>query len=85
MGYSGHEPSVSPSVIAATMGAPVIERHITLDRAMYGSDQSASLQEEGLRNLMTILRKLPNILGNGKKEILEKEIPIAKKLRYWKN
>ena len=85
VGYSGHEPSVSPSVIAATMGAPVIERHITLDRAMYGSDQSASLQEEGLRNLMTILRKLPNILGNGKKEILEKEIPIAKKLRYWKN
>ena len=85
VGYSGHEPSVSPSVIAATMGAPVIERHITLDRAMYGSDQSASLQEEGLRNLMTILRKLPNILGNGQKEILEKEIPIAKKLRYWKN
>ena len=85
VGYSGHEPSVSPSIIAATMGAAVIERHITIDRAMYGSDQSASLQEEGLRSLVKVLRKLPKILGDGKKTFLEKEEAIAKKLRYWQN
>ena len=85
VGYSGHESSVSPSVIAATMGAPVIERHITIDRAMYGSDQSASLQEEGLRSLVKVLRKLPKIRGDGNKTFLEKEEEIAKKLRYWQN
>ena len=52
---------------------------------MYGSDQAASLQEEGLRRLMTIIRKLPNISGDGEKYFLEKEMPIAKKLRYWEN
>ena len=83
VGYSGHEASVSPSVIAATMGAAVIERHITLDRAMYGSDQAASLQYEGLKQLTTILRKLPSILGSGEKVVLSKEIEVAKKLRYW--
>lgn len=85
VGYSGHEASVSPSIIAATMGAAVIERHITVDRAMYGSDQSASLQEEGLRSLVKVLRKLPKILGDGKKTFLEREEEIAKKLRYWQN
>ncbi|RPG19622.1 MAG: N-acetylneuraminate synthase [Pelagibacteraceae bacterium TMED124] len=85
IGYSGHEPSVSPSIIACSMGAAVIERHITLDRAMYGSDQSASLQEDGLSNLVKVLRKLPKILGDGKKIILEKEEEVAKKLRYWQN
>ena len=85
IGYSGHEPSVSPSIIAASMGAAVIERHITLNRAMYGSDQSASLQEDGLNQLVKVLRKLPKILGNGEKNILEKEEEVAKKLRYWLN
>ena len=84
VGYSGHEASVSPSVMAATLGAPVIERHITLDRAMYGSDQAASLQYEGLKQLTTIIRKLPKILGSGEKTILSKELEVAKKLRYWK-
>ena len=83
VGYSGHESSVSPSIVAATLGAPVIERHITLDRAMYGSDQAASLQYEGLKQLSTIIRKLPLILGNGEKTILSKELEVAKKLRYW--
>ena len=50
---------------------------------MYGSDQSASLQPEGLRQLVSILRKLPSILGDGKKKILDKELSIAAKLRYW--
>lgn len=85
IGYSGHEPSVSPSVIAASLGAVAIERHITLDRSMYGSDQAASLQEDGLRQLMKIIRKLPKVIGDGKKSFLDKEVPIANKLRYWEN
>ena len=83
VGYSGHEASVSPSVVAATLGAAAIERHITLDRAMYGSDQAASLQPEGFRQLNQILRNIPNILGDGEKRILKEEELIASKLRYW--
>ena len=83
VGYSGHEASVSPSVIAATLGASAIERHITLDRAMYGSDQAASLQPEGFRQLNRILRTVPSILGDGEKRILKEEELIANKLRYW--
>ena len=83
VGYSGHESSVSPSYCAAALGAKVIERHITLDRSMYGSDQSASLEIEGLRRLVAGLRKYPAILGSGNKTYSEKEKDVAKKLRYW--
>ena len=83
VGYSGHESSVTPSFIAATLGATAIERHITLDRAMYGSDQAASLEFPGLVQLVNMIRKLPKCLGDGEVKFLEKEIPIAKKLRYW--
>ncbi len=83
IGYSGHEVSVSPSIVAASLGAAAIERHITLDRSMYGSDQSASLQKEGFRQLTTVCRKIPDILGNGVKTIIEGEKLIANKLRYW--
>jgi len=83
VGYSGHEVSVSPSIIAASLGAAAIERHITLDRSMYGSDQSASLQKEGFRQLTTVCRKLPKVLGNGVKKIISEEKLIANKLRYW--
>ena len=85
IGYSGHEASVSPSVVAASLGASVIERHITLDRAMYGSDQSASLEKRGLMELSSILRKIPLLLGSGEKVILKEEHNVAKKLRYWTN
>ena len=85
IGYSGHEVSLSPSIIAASLGACAIERHITLDRAMYGSDQSASLQPDGFKQMCEIIRKIPTTLGDGKKRILEKEYTIAKKLRYWNN
>ncbi len=85
IGYSGHESSVSPSIIAASIGASVIERHITLDRAMYGSDQAASLQEEGLKKLVNVIRNIPKILGDGEKKFNPKEKLIAKKLRYWEN
>ncbi len=83
IGYSGHEVSVSPSIVAASLGAGAIERHITLDRSMYGSDQSASLQKEGFRQLISVCRKIPDLLGNGVKTIIEGEKLIANKLRYW--
>lgn len=85
VGYSGHESSVSPSLVAATLGARVIERHITLDRAMYGSDQSASLEFPGIQRLVGSLRKLPIIYGVEEKIISERENLVAKKLRYWEN
>lgn len=83
VGYSGHESSVSPSVVAAAIGAVAIERHITLDRAMYGSDQSASLEKSGLETLVAQIRKLPVILGDGEKRTTPTELKIAQKLRYW--
>lgn len=83
VGYSGHEASVSPSIIAATLGAVAVERHITLDRAMYGSDQAASLEPSGLNQLVSVLRKIPVILGDGKKSYANGEQAVADKLRYW--
>jgi len=83
VGYSGHEPSVSPSVVAVTLGATSLERHITLDRSMYGSDQSASLENKGLVELVNIVRKIPVIIGSREKKIFECETQVAKKLRYW--
>jgi N-acetylneuraminate synthase len=84
VGYSGHESSVSPSVVAAVMGAVVIERHITLDRAMYGSDHASSLEEAGLGALVRQIRKIPNIIGDGVKRITPGEAKIADRLRYWR-
>tara|TARA_A100001011_G_C14303241_1_gene841859 strand:+ start:1749 stop:2606 length:858 start_codon:yes stop_codon:yes gene_type:complete len=83
VGYSGHEASVSPSIIAATLGANSIERHITLDRSMYGSDQSASLEESGLRNLVNSVRKIKECIGSSDKQFQEGEKTVAEKLRYW--
>jgi len=83
VGYSGHEPSVSPSLVACVMGASSLERHITLDRASYGSDQSASLEESGLLQLITTVRKLKFVMGDGVKTFMDEEKKVAKKLRYW--
>jgi N-acetylneuraminate synthase len=83
VGYSGHEASVSPSVIAAALGATAIERHLTLDRSMYGSDQAASLEPHGFKTMVDQIRKLPAIMGDGVKRILPGEAEVAKKLRYW--
>lgn len=83
VGYSGHEPSVSPSVVAVALGATIIERHITLDRTMYGSDQAASLEPRGLQDLVSMARKIPIILGNGIKTWAPGEKDVASKLRYW--
>ena len=81
VGYSGHESGVAISVAACALGISSLERHITLDRSMYGSDQSASLEPQGWRNLIGSVRKIPLALGDGIKKILDEEIPIAKKLR----
>ena len=85
VGYSGHESSVSPSVVAAALGATVIERHITVDRSMYGSDQAASLEENGLRQLVATIRKVPAMLGTGIKDWAPGEFEVAGKLRYWES
>ena len=74
VGYSGHEASVSPSVVAASLGAAVIERHITLDRSMYGSDQAASLEKEGIESLVRILRRVPIYFGSEHKIPNESEM-----------
>ena len=83
VGYSGHESSVSPSITAYFLGADYIERHITLDRASWGTDQAASLAEEGMASLTSQLRKIPKSMGNGKKKFLEGEKKNSKKMRYW--
>jgi len=81
VGYSGHETGLAVSYAAAALGITSLERHITLDRAMYGSDQAASLAPMGLKKLVGEIKKIHLALGDGKKRILEEEIPIAKKLR----
>ena len=83
VGYSGHEAGVIPSVVATTYGISSLERHITLDRSMYGSDQAASLAEQGLRNLVNSVKKVSVVKGSLDKKIFDQEIPVAKKLRYW--
>jgi N-acetylneuraminate synthase len=83
IGYSGHETSVSPSVVAAVLGAEVIERHFTLDRASYGSDQAASLEPAGMKSLVDQVNKIGAMMGDGFKTMCLDEKRNAKKLRYW--
>lgn len=81
VGYSGHEVGLAPSVAAATLGACVIERHITLDRAMWGSDQAASVEPQGMLRLVKDVRAIEQALGDGQKRVWASEIPIQQKLR----
>ncbi len=81
VGYSGHEVGLAVSYAAAALGISSLERHITLDRAMYGSDQAASVEPTGLRMLVGAIRKIEKAMGDGHITINEKEIPIGKKLR----
>tara|TARA_Y100000590_G_scaffold86224_1_gene96592 strand:- start:3206 stop:4039 length:834 start_codon:yes stop_codon:yes gene_type:complete len=82
VGYSGHEVGAyNVCIPAVVLGATSIERHITLDRTMYGSDQASSLEFEGLRRLVRNIRELEKILGDGKKRIWESEKPAKNKLR----
>ena len=81
VGYSGHESSFLPTFAAVMMGASVIERHITLDRAMWGSDQAASLEPAAFERLVKYVRELDVILGDGIKKVYDSELPIIKRLR----
>jgi len=81
VGYSGHEVGLAVSYAAAAMGISSLERHITLDRSMYGSDQSASIEPNGLRMLVGAVRKIEKAFGDGIKRVTEEEATIAKKLR----
>ncbi|MBI3074833.1 MAG: N-acetylneuraminate synthase family protein [Parcubacteria group bacterium] len=81
VGYSGHETGLATSIAAVAMGASVIERHITLDRAMWGSDHAASLEPHGLKLLVRDIRLVEKARGDGIKRVYESEIPIKKKLR----
>ena len=81
VGYSGHEVGLSPSLAAAALGACLIERHITLDRAMWGSDQAASIEPQGFIRLVRDIRAIEQAMGDGVKRVVQDEIPIMKKLR----
>lgn len=81
VGYSGHEVGLAPSVAAAALGACMIERHITLDRAMWGSDQAASVEPGGFERLVKDVRGVEEALGDGTKRLLDSEIPVMRKLR----
>ena len=81
VGYSGHESGVAISIASIGLGISSIERHITLDRTMYGSDQAASLEPSGIMSLVQSVRKAEKALGNGIKEFSNKELEVAKKLR----
>lgn len=82
VGYSGHETSLLKVCSAAVvLGATSLERHITLDRAMYGSDQAASIEVSSLRDFVSTIRKIPLLMGSGKKEITPEELAVRKKLR----
>ena len=81
VGYSGHEQEIEPAIAAVGLGACVVERHITLSRTMWGSDQSASLEESELAHLVTATRTIEVALGDGQKQVYDSEVPIREKLR----
>jgi N-acetylneuraminate synthase len=81
VGYSGHETGLASSVAAVALGACVIERHITLDRSMWGSDQAASLEPSGLTRLLRDIRLVETSLGSPDKRVLDRELPIIARLR----
>jgi len=81
VGYSGHEVGLAVSYAAAALGITSLERHITLSRAMYGSDQSASVEPLGLRQLIGAVRKIELAMGDGIKKTIEDELKVAANLR----
>jgi N-acetylneuraminate synthase len=81
IGYSGHETGIPSSVAAVALGAAMVERHLTLDRAMWGSDQAASLEPNGMQRLVRDIRLIETSFGDGKKRVFEREVPIMEKLR----
>ncbi len=85
IGYSGHEVGLIPTVIAVSMGACLVERHITLDRTMWGSDQAASVEPGGMERLVKYIRVTEQALGDGVKRVYDSEVPSLRKLRRVKD
>lgn len=83
IGYSGHESDIIPTIISVSMGACIVERHITISKELWGSDQKASLEPEDLKSLVSEIRRINVIKGDGKIEILDSEKPICDKLRRY--
>ncbi len=81
IGYSGHEVGLATTVAATVLGAVMVERHITLDRAMWGSDQAASVEPQGFKRLVRDIRVIEKALGDGVKRVYDSELPIQRKLR----
>lgn len=81
VGYSGHETGIPSSVAAVVLGACCVERHITMDRAMWGSDHAASLEPNGISRLVRDIRLIEQSMGDGVKRVFEREYPVIKKLR----
>jgi N-acetylneuraminate synthase len=81
IGYSGHETGLAPSFAAVSLGATFVERHITLDRAMWGSDQAASVEIGGLIRLVSNIRDIERSLGDGVKRVYASELAQRQKLR----
>ena len=81
VGYSGHETGIASTVAAAVLGACCVERHITLDRSMWGSDHAASLEPNGISRVVRDIRLVEQSMGDGVKRVYEREQPIIKKLR----
>lgn len=84
VGYSGHETGLAPTLAAVAMGATFVERHITLDRAMWGTDQAASVEVQGMFKLVKDIRDIETALGDGKKKVFKSELSSIKKLRLVK-
>lgn len=83
IGYSGHEVGLVPSALAVALGACLVERHVTLDRAMWGSDQAASVEPQGVRTLVKYIRVTEKSLGDGKKQVYDSEQSSLRKLRRY--
>ncbi len=81
VGFSGHEKGILPTILSVQMGACAVERHITVDRTLWGSDQAASLEKEGLFRTVRDIRQIKTIMGDGIKKVYDSERPIIKKLR----
>lgn len=81
LGYSGHEVGLAPSLAAAALGAQYIERHFTLDRSSWGTDQAASVEPGGFRRLVKDIRLVETSLGDGIKRVYDEEVPVMRKLR----
>lgn len=81
IGFSGHEKGIFPTILSTVVGACAVERHITTDRTLWGSDQAASLEFDGLNRIVRDIRQVKTLMGDGVKKVYDSELPIIKKLR----